>query len=405
MKWEATINPRVLIVEDEPRTLELLRDLLIEIPDKTRRSLCLKQFDIDTARTVAEAERCIAKNNGNPYDLLLQDLGIPNRKIDDPDRPENGQKLLEKAQREGASKEIIIISAWTDIAGFVAPAFRSGVVDFVCKPFLPRTILPRVIECWRRILLKQSNSLLGEQRISDLVRYAEQALAHRFNECFAGLLSEIADTSEDLEKFARERYGLDRKRDSADPFFNHLNSFRDSTEKSKVKWRELQASLVSDAEFAGREILEDILKGIHQALLPCLIVKNVTLDCTVESNVEVVTFGGAVKSILQELIRGVVATLPDYNGPTSVLEIKVKKEPGYVKVVFKDTLRPISAAHAKEINKGTLSSGLPLWFQSQSVDRVWGLSVMQHLAIRGAGRLEIKPLASGNIITYFIPAA
>ena len=99
-------------------------------------------------------------------------------------------------------------------------------------------------------------------------------------------------------------------------------------------------------------------------------------------------------------------TFSDYHDREQVIDINIERDIGHAKVTLKDRSSPISKEDAKEINEGILSRRLPLWFQlERGMDRVWGLSVMQQLALRGAGRLEIQPHAHGNVITYFIPAA
>jgi CheY-like chemotaxis protein len=404
MRLRSLIRPRLLIVEDDPNQCNLLKSSLESLSLSNGRELGVECFEIDLAGTAEEAEQKLFKATSNPYDLLLLDLAIPVKEIGQPTIPENAHRLLKKVRQRGAAREVMVISAFYE-PGQVARSFRGGAIDFLGKPYTIKAFQARILACLRSILLKQSNSLLGEKRINCLVQYAEQALARRFEECFDGLLQEITNTSEDLETFAGEQYGLKRTRDSQDPFFIHLNSLRESAAKSKEKWRDLQASLVGQVEFPRTEMVEEALKEVHQTLLPCFIVKNVTLNCDVGEATEVLSFGDAVKTILREIILGAIAGLPDYNETASVIDVNIKNATGHFEVIFKDKLCSIPAAPAKEINKGTLSSGLPLWFQRSPVDRVWGLSVMQHLALRGAGRLVIKPQARGNIITYYIPAA
>lgn len=406
MKWKSVINPRVLIVEDHPNQVKSLEHWLAEMPEEKRRSLGIDQFEVDYAGTMAEAEHRFAKLNQPPYDLMFLDLGIPKKRVGESTPPENGQRLLERAQQRKASKGVIVTSVWKDIE-HVAPAFRSGAVDFVPKPYTARMIESQVIGSWKRILFQESVSLLGEQRISDLVWYAEKSLAHSFAGCISSLIQAIAHNAEDLERFALERYGLDRNKDKRDPFFDHLRSQEESVAKATKQWTDLQARLVLKDESSQTVPVETILHQIHQSLLACLIIKNATLDIHCDQGTNILTFGNSVRAVLRELIAGALVTLPDYNQKNTAINITVERVIGRVKVSFHDGLSPIPAKYAKEINDGKSSPKLPLWFQQgprQRSDRVWGLSVMQQLALRGAGRLEIQPKARGNLINYFIPA-
>jgi response regulator of citrate/malate metabolism len=397
MKWEATINPSVLIVEDEPDELEGLRDRLNEIPDKKLRPLRLKEFHIDMAGTVAEAERCFAKRNGTAYDLLLLDLGIPSRRLGDPTRPENGQKLLEKARRERSSKEVIVISAWTEIE-HVLPAFRSGVIDFIDKPYLSEPLQTRILECWRRLLSNESARILNEDRVKHLVPYAEKGLAHRFTTCFSSLVRTTSHTAEDIERYMGERYNLKRRTDAEDYFFRCLNSQADAIANTKQEWVMLNAAF-QPSESSQVATVEALLRSIYHQLLPCLVVKNITLDFVDRHSSDVLTFEDDVKAVLQELIAGVAITLPDFSSKSHTIEIKVINQEGQVKVSFRDYVNRIPAKTAEEINIGSSISPVPRF------GREWGLSVMQHIAMHGGGRLHIEPRSDGNIINYFIPTA
>jgi response regulator of citrate/malate metabolism len=396
MEWQTLIKPRVLIVEDDPRQLQAIKHFLDAISTDSR-DLGIDHFDSDLALTVEEAERFFTQSNGEPYDLLLLDLSIP-RKEGAPELAENGQELLEKVRREGAAKEVVVISIWY-VVDQVARAFRSGAVDFIAKPYTIDVLQAKVIECWKRLLVKESTRLLGEERISDLVPYAEKGLAHRFTACFSSLVQAVAHGTEDIERYMQERYSLDRRKDSQDFFFKCLKWQEDSVAKAKSEWEALQTSLLSPNETSRVETVETLLKDIHQSLRPCLIVKNVTLECLDESTTEILTFEHDVRAVLKEIIVGTMHKLDDYDETRRTIHVKVGNANGQVKVSFTDRLEPISPEDAKNINEG--SNIAP----HRRFEREWGLSVVQHIAMRGGGRLEIEPQAQGNVVTYLIPSA
>lgn len=397
MKWESITNPRILIVEDTDEQLTMLNNQLTEISKKRRRSLGVDNFVIDLARTVVEAERRLAHRNGSSYDLLLLDLGIPKKKIGEPTPPENGQKLLEKAQKNHSSKEVIVISVWSDLEN-VASAYRSGAIDFIAKPYTAKAFQTRIMECWKRLLSKESARILGEGRIKDLVPYAEKGLAHRFSTCFSRVVRTTSQLREDVERYIGERYALDRRKDAQDYLFTCFDSQEEEVTKTKQEWIMLNAPFQPN-ETSQKAGVEEMVKEIHRKLLPCLIVKNITLDFVGTRASEVLTFENDVRAVLEELIAGAATVLPDFGTKLHTIEIKVASQDEQVRVSFRDHLNRIPAKTAEEINFGSSISPLPRF------SREWGLSVMQHIAMHGGGRLQIEPRSDGNIINYFIPTA
>ncbi len=305
------ISPRVLIVEDHLRQLKLMKTQVGKIPDERRAPFGVSSFDIDMAQTMTEAEHHFSHGNGSSYDLMLLDLGIPRRKIGEPTPPENGQELLEKSQKQHYSKEVIVVSVWKDIEKYVLPAFRSGAIDFIAKPYTAKAFQTRVMECWKRLLSKESARILGEDRIKELVPYAEKGLAHRFTTCFSSLVRTASHTAEDIERYMRERYNLDRRKDAQDHLFTCLNSQDEAIVKTKQEWVTLNSPFQPNesSQVAG---VGTLIKAIHQRLLPCLIVKNVTLDLSDGRASEVLTFESDVRAVLEELIAGAATVLPNF---------------------------------------------------------------------------------------------
>jgi CheY-like chemotaxis protein len=398
MKLKNLLTPRVLIVEDILEQLQGINDDLDKISiDGGGEYLGIETFVCDLAEAVDEAEGFITDSKGVPYDFLLLDLGLPKRK-GEVDLPENGEKLLEKVRLKGAAKEIIVISVWDDVE-HVVNAFRSGAIDFVSKPFKTAVLQARFIDCWKRLLGKESEHLLGEDRIGHLVPYAEKGLAHRFTKCFSNLVQSVAHGAEDIESYMHERYGLDRRKDSQDFFFKCLKWQEDSVVKAKNEWEDLQTSLQPKNESSRVEVVETLLEEIHRSLLPCFIIKNVELELTGKSAAEVLTFDDDVRAVLREIIAGALDKFQDYNESKQVISVKVESQDGQAKVSIIDHLERISPRDTKDINEGSNVS------PDRRFGREWGLSVVQHIAMRGGGRLEIKPQARGNAVTYFIPLA
>ncbi len=397
MEWEALIQPQVLIVEDSPLQLEGNKNDLEAIPADRLRELGVDRFVCKLARNVEEAESLFPRAGEPPFDLLLLDLGIPERE-GEKDLPDNGQRLLERVRREGIVKEVIVTSVWKEFDQ-VTRAFRSGAVDFIAKVITTEVLQAKVIECWKRLLGKESARLLGEERISELVPYAEKGLAHRFSTCFAKFVQAVADNGGDIERHVKERYSLDRREDSQDEFFRYIEEQERLVEEAKNEWGALRASLLSSGQSEREEKVETLLREIHRSLLPCFVVKNVALDVVGESGAAVQAFEDNVRAVLKEILVGALNALPDYNAARQTIGVEIGKVNGHVSVSFSDRLDPIPAEDARKINEESNISPL------RRFEREWGLSVVQHIARLDAGRLEIKPHAQGNVVTYFIPSA
>jgi hypothetical protein len=248
-------------------------------------------------------------------------------------------------------------------------------------------------------LLSTKSKRILAQRVNELIPYAEKGLAHRFTSSFSNLVRAVAHSSEDIERYARERYGLDRSRNGEDFLFSCLDSQEKSVAQVKREWNDLTAHLQAPNDSSRATPVSTLLKEINEDLLPCLAVKNMYLYLTDNGSREVLTFENDVKAVLKEIIAGAAGSLKDFGAKKQSLKIKITNIDGQVKVTLEDRLGPIRAANL--INQGAIIAPLP-----ENFDRAWGLSVVQHIAKRGGGRIEIEPRrGGGSIVNYFIPSA
>ena len=117
-----TTSVRILVVDDD----EQLRAYL-------RRLLARSEYVVEEAATADEAIERIA---GNPPDLVLLDLQLPDR---------SGLDVLEAIREEPATRLLPVVM----LTGAASPAEKiraqaGGVTDFIAKPFSPEELLPRV---------------------------------------------------------------------------------------------------------------------------------------------------------------------------------------------------------------------------------------------------------------------
>lgn len=108
---EQEARPCLLVVEDDQRTRELLRQVLER-----------EGFKVLLATDGEEALERLAES---PIDLVLTDLRMPRM---------GGQQLLEEIRRRGLKPLVIAMTAF-DEEGLSAEAWKLGVVAFLQKPF------------------------------------------------------------------------------------------------------------------------------------------------------------------------------------------------------------------------------------------------------------------------------
>ncbi|MEM8503968.1 MAG: response regulator transcription factor [Cyanobacteria bacterium P01_D01_bin.1] len=118
--------PNVLIAEDEPRISSFIQ-----------KGLDAHGF---TVTIVSNAQEAINQVLGADVDLLLLDLGLPDK---------NGHQVIAEVRGQGAKLPIIILTARDDIQDKVA-GLEGGADDYVTKPFRFEELLARV-----RVRLRQ----------------------------------------------------------------------------------------------------------------------------------------------------------------------------------------------------------------------------------------------------------
>lgn len=114
--------PRILIVEDEARIASFLQ-----------RGLENEGFEPVVAADAAAAAAALA---GDDIDLVLLDLGLPDR---------DGVDLLAEARAAGRIMPVIVVTARDDVPSTVA-ALEAGADEYVTKPFVVEELVARIRE-------------------------------------------------------------------------------------------------------------------------------------------------------------------------------------------------------------------------------------------------------------------
>jgi two-component system OmpR family response regulator len=119
------VSQRILVVEDDPSTRDLISQYLAE-----------NHFEVECAATGALAE---ASLRGQTVDLVLLDLNLPDQ---------DGLMLARKLTGEH-SIPVVILTGRSDEMDRVL-GLELGADDYVTKPFSPRELLARVRAVLRR---------------------------------------------------------------------------------------------------------------------------------------------------------------------------------------------------------------------------------------------------------------
>src|SRR5262245_20899160 len=113
--------PRVLVVDDEPELVQMLRDVVGKKID----CKILSATDLDEAKTILSQES---------VELLVTDLHLPSG---------DGMSLLNDLKSRLPSAKAIVITGKPTVNGAIS-AIRAGAADFVAKPFSAEQICERI---------------------------------------------------------------------------------------------------------------------------------------------------------------------------------------------------------------------------------------------------------------------
>lgn len=117
---------RVLVVDDEPH---LVRALVL--------NLTARGYEVSTAATATLA---LAETRRLPPDLIILDLGLPDR---------DGLDVIRDLHENGPALPIIVLSARSGSADKIA-ALELGAIDFITKPFDMNELVARLRAVIRR---------------------------------------------------------------------------------------------------------------------------------------------------------------------------------------------------------------------------------------------------------------
>lgn len=397
---------KLLVVEDQNRNLAAITQALeVPISPEDQRAYGIDKIKITYAQSKKDAiDRLTeAVRKGRPYNVVILDIMIPETTPEGPinAKEKHGIDVLKHLLKLKTKCEVLVYSVLEQYQVAIVKVFVGGAVDFIPKTVMGPELQTRVLAAGARLLARENAQLL-EQRLKDLVPYAETGIAHHLGVCFSRFVQTVVNESGGLEDGLRDRWGLDIKRDSQDAQVRHLIEIQAAARQAKKDWTDIVASLNENHESEAECVVEDALKEIKNELKPSLSLNRVEVKGNWDGTTVVRTFrNGAddVRTVFKEILLGGMSE-PFAESPTErPVDVTVATTEGVAQVQFKDSLRRIDQQSANLINRGAI---IP---PGQSFGRVWGLSVAQQLAKRGGGKLNVHSDGNENIITYSIPLA
>jgi DNA-binding NtrC family response regulator len=124
-------SERILVVDDSPDTLEVIR-----------RNLSAAGYEVRTVPGVAEAVRAL---NALPADLVITDLRMPKA---------SGLDLIRHVNENYADSEVIMITGYASVPGAVE-AMQTGAHSYLAKPFTDAELLDSVEQAIARLRLRR----------------------------------------------------------------------------------------------------------------------------------------------------------------------------------------------------------------------------------------------------------
>ncbi|SKA57853.1 sigma-54-dependent transcriptional regulator [Enterovibrio nigricans] len=129
--------PIVLVVDDEPMSLQALRRILED------------EFSVLTADNVADAEKVLSEI---PVQVVVSDQRMPDI---------SGTDFLTQVRNQWPDVIRIIISAYTDPADLIKGINEAGIYNFIPKPWQPEHLILTLKNAVRLHRLQRENALLN----------------------------------------------------------------------------------------------------------------------------------------------------------------------------------------------------------------------------------------------------
>ncbi len=178
-------KPKILIIDDEPRMCQSLKELL-----------AIQNYELNTANS---AKQAIEFLNDNSFDLILLDLCLPDM---------NGYHVMDHIDQQSIGALVIIMTGKASEESAIE-ALRRGAYDYLKKPFEPEKLLITVKNALNLKKTKQDEELAkealreSEERYRCYINVANDGIAVVHNSKLSFVNSRLAEmigyTTDEIE--------------------------------------------------------------------------------------------------------------------------------------------------------------------------------------------------------------
>jgi len=394
---------RIIVVEDEKPQAEATRHILRTISPEEMVEAGIDGVEVTLANCAADARRHLqqAVEDKKPFDIMLLDLGLPENNGES-ESADQGLSILNFVRDRQAVHGVIIVSVFTELDRYVGPAFRLGASDFIGKPYNEDEMQARVLNTWSRIKERRRQSILNEMMkasLKELAPYADKGISYQLGSCFTKLTKRVKCETDELRGALLNQFGLGSPEDLPSALAQHLAAVDNSVKDARDEWKRIQEPFKIADDSPRDLVVEKAVIHLAEELRPCMAVK---IETPAENETRILSFQDACQDnalmVIKEILVGGLIE-PDEKEKSWEVAVKVAIVDGMAEIHFRDNFKPLPAELAEKITKG---ENIP---PRDGQWRAWGLSIVQHIALRGGGRLIVEPLQDGNFITYRVTLA
>jgi DNA-binding response OmpR family regulator len=394
---------RIIVVEDEKPQAEATRHILRTISPEEMREVGLEGVEVTLANCAADARHHLqrAMEDKKPFDIALLDLGLPENNGES-ESADQGLSVLNFIRERKAAHDVIIVSVFTELDRYVGPAFRLGASDFIGKPYNEEEMQARVLKAWSRIRESRRQLILNEMMkssLKELAPYADKGISYQLGSCFTKFTRQVRRETEQLRAAMLSQFGLNSMEELPGALAQRLASVENSVRDARDEWKRIQEPFKIADDSPRDLVVENAIIQLAEDLRPCVTVK---IEAPVQSETRILSFQDAYQDNAMMVIREILVgglIEPDEIEKSWEVAVKVAVVDGMAEIHFRDNFNPLPVELAEKVTRG---ENIP---PRDGQWRAWGLSIVQHIALRGGGRLIVEPLENGNLIIYRVTLA
>jgi DNA-binding response OmpR family regulator len=397
---------RIIVVEDEKPQAEATRHILRTISTEELREAGTDGVEVTLANCAADARRQLqrAVDDKKPFDIALLDLGLPENNGES-ESADQGLSVLNFVRERKAAHDVIIVSVFTELDRYVGPAFRLGASDFIGKPYNEEEMQARVLKAWSRIKESRRRMILNKvmkASLKELAPYADKGISYQLGSCFTKFTRQVRRDTHELRDALLGHFGLDSPEDLPGALAQRLASVENSLSDARDEWKRIQEPFKIADDSPRDLVVENAITQLAEELRPCVTVR---IKESVQNETRILSFQDAYQDnalmVIREILVGGLIEPDEPNKKDNSWEVAVKIAvvDGMAEIHFRDNFIPLPIELAEKVTKG---ENIP---PRDGQWRAWGLSIVQHIALRGGGRLIVEPLENGNLIIYRVTLA